>query len=181
MSNNETGKCEKAIKAISAIKKQKEGIDKYLSEAHDLLHAIVEDSAICTLVEKEEKDPWGSEKRIKFTVNDLGFHIDFLFAADGQDIEGVIVYGTSRKACYQDTRFPGAEEEEKALMRFVVDDLGKICAEDKLSDEWWLTVAEQDNKKVEQDNKKMVSDLHFRALDLIWRDALNWRNENLMP
>ena len=181
-SNDKTGKCEKAIRDISAIGEQKGTINKYLKTAHDSLAAIIREPEICTGTEKKE-GPWKPKRRINFTVYELEFHIDFLFAADGQDIQGMILYGVSRKACYQDPRFPGAKEEEKALLQFTVDHRGKVSAEDKLSDEWWLTVVKKNKNrdKDKKDNDKMVSDLHFRALDLIWRDALNWTNENLTP
>ena len=39
----------------------------------------------------------------------------------------------------------------------------------ELEGEWWI-----------EDNSNLL-ELHYRAMDLIWKQALDWSNENLLP
>ena len=123
-------------------------------------------------------------ERIEFDFNSLKFYIDFTLVAserDGQsNIKGSIIYGTSRTLCFI---FPNNENnckecqrtvrcdrlEDKPLISFEVTQHGMIQSSGKLEDEWWI------------EDKSDLLELHYRALDLIWKDALDWANEIILP
>ncbi len=44
-----------------------------------------------------------------------------------------------------------------------------IKSSGKLKGEWWI------------EDKSDLLELHYRALDLIWKDALDWANEIILP
>ena len=123
-------------------------------------------------------------KRIEFDRNCLKFYIDFTLVAserDGQnDIKGSIIYGTNRtlcfifsnnqnncKECQRTVRCDGLED--KPLISFKVTQHGMIQSSGKLEGEWWI--------KDELD----LDELHYRTLDLIWKEALDWANEIIVP
>ncbi len=126
-------------------------------------------------------------KRIEFEFNCLKFYIDFTLVAserDGQnDIKGSIIYGTNRTLCFissnnqnhckecqecqRTVRCDGLED--KPLISFEINQHGMIQSSGKLEGEWWIK------------DKSDLVELHYRALDLIWKDALDWANEIILP
>ena len=169
--SNETGKCKKANQCLKAVGTQVEAVEKRMIEAYNILVSICPEGnevvADVKIVDLE---------RIKVSHAGLDFHIKFCLVSDDDDIEGAIIYSALRKPSYPQTLKPNPEgkKEEKPLLSFSVDDLGKISSEGKLEDEWWLT----GNGK---DVHAAVEEMHYRALNLIWHDALNWVNEPLLP
>lgn len=179
MSNDETGKCTKAKAQLYARKKQIELTKKKLQCLAEALQSVKQLSGeMSPRTDAMRSMAEGMPPRLVFSCNGVNFHIDFSLVADGDSTVGTIVYGTSRTACYPDTVFCGAsaegKEEERPLIQFMVNDMGRIRAKDKLDEEWWLS---EDTKEVH----KTVSELHFRVLEQIWADALNWTNENILP
>jgi len=63
----------------------------------------------------------------------------------------------------------GVELEDKPLIQFSVNRNGIIKSIDKLEDAMWTT------------EKKDLLNLHYRTLDFIWKDALDWANEIVLP
>ena len=128
-------------------------------------------------------------KRIEFKPNCLKFYIDFTLVAserDGQNnIKGSIIYGTSRTLCFTDCIYPNSKTtktcerceriarcdglEDKPLISFEVTKHGMIKSSGKLEGEWWI-----------EDIPDLV-ELHYRALDVIWKEALDWANEIILP
>ncbi len=122
-------------------------------------------------------------ERIGFGFNCLKFYIDFtVVVSEGDDltnIKGTIVYGTSRTLCFSNcpansknqcqrtTRCDGLED--KPLISFDVTQHGMISSSGKLEGEWWIK------------DQSDLDELHYRTLDLIWKDALNWANEIVLP
>lgn len=126
-------------------------------------------------------------KRIEFDRNCLKFYIDFTLVAserDGQnDIKGSIIYGTNRTLCFissnnqnhckecqecqRTVRCDGLED--KPLISFEVTQHGMIQSSGKLEGEWWIK------------DKPDLDELHYRTLDLIWKEALDWANEIIVP
>ncbi len=105
---------------------------------------------------------------------------------DGQsNIKGSIIYGTSRTLCFSDCIYPNLNKqnncercerisrcdglEDKPLIYFEVTDHGMIKSSGKLEGEWWI------------EDKSDLLELHYRALDLIWKEALDWANEIVLP
>lgn len=126
-------------------------------------------------------------ERIEFNCNHLKCYIDFTVVAserDGQsNINGSIIYGTSRTICFLKCLFPNKQKdcerceriircdglEDKPLISFKVTQHGMIKSSGKLEGEWWI------------EDKSDLLELHYRALDLIWKDALDWTNEIILP
>jgi len=120
-------------------------------------------------------------KRITLTGKDLPhrrvkLYVDFVITFDDEAAEGSIVYGALRKPRYPHSIGPNKRKtrEEKPLASLSVSDQGKVCIKGKLHDEWWLT----GNKR---DVKAAVQEMHYRVLNHISSDALNWVNEPLLP
>ena len=140
----------------------------------------------------------GLPNRIEFTYNNLDFYIDFTLLAperdDTADIEGNIIYGTSRTVCFRECIFPKESEEckrceritrcdgleDKPIIQFTVDRHGIVKSRGELDDEWRIEDPKE-GKEEEKENKKNLLDLHYRTLDHIWKDALDWTNENILP
>jgi len=151
--------------------------------------------------EKEKNDMLEGQKkrsmvaiapeRIEFDFNSLKFYIDFTLVAserDGQsNIKGSIIYGTSRTLCFSDCIYPNLNKqndcercqrtvrcdglEDKPLISFEVTQHGMIQSSGKLEGEWWI----------EDESKSDLVELHYRTLDLIWKEALAWANEIIVP
>jgi len=123
-------------------------------------------------------------KRIEFSYNGLRFYIDFTIVAseiaDQIDIKGSIIYGTKRTLCFLDCLFTDIDcqrtgrcdhYEDKPLIQFAVNQHGQIKSSGEIDDEWWIVDKANDN----------LEELHYRSLAYIWKDALDWTNENLLP
>ncbi len=128
-------------------------------------------------------------KRIEFNCNHLKFYIDFTVMASERDglsnIKGSIIYGTSRTLCFSDCIYPnlnkqnGCERcerilrcdglEDKPLISFEVTPHGMIKSSGKLEGEWWIN------------DKPDLDELHYRTLDINWKEALDWANEIIVP
>jgi hypothetical protein len=127
------------------------------------------------------------QKRIEFNFNHMKFYIDFTVVASERDdqsnIKGGIIYGASRTLCFSECIFPNNQNnckecqrtvrcdslEDKPLISFEVTQHGMITSSGKLEGEWWIK------------DKPDLDELHYRALDLIWKDALDWTNEIILP
>ena len=137
-------------------------------------------------------------RRIEVMCNSLRFYIDFtLLASEGDDpsdIKGSIVYGVSRTLCFQTCIFPKDTKkcnrceritrcdglEDKPMIQFTVNRHGIAKSRGELDDEWRIADPKQDKEKLKEITKSLL-DLHYRALDHIWKDALDWTNENILP
>ncbi len=125
----------------------------------------------------------GMPNRIEFEENHLKFYIDFTITCQESEypfkILGSIIYGTSRKMCFtkcpegctlldcqRNVRCDGLED--KPLIEFTVGDDKLIKSSGILEDEFIIVV-------------DGLTDLHFRTLVIIWKDALDWSNEKLIP
>ena len=126
-------------------------------------------------------------KRIEFECNFLKFYIDFTIVVSEGDsptnIKGSIIYGTSRTLCFSECIFPKESNncekcqrllrcdrlEDKPLIHFSVTRHGMIQSSGELEGEWWI------------EDKSNLLELHYRVLDLIWKQALDWANEIILP
>lgn len=122
-------------------------------------------------------------KRIQFVFNCLTFYIDFTLVAsehdDLPDIKGSVIYGISRTLCFTECIFENNRKkdklcgrisrcdalEDKPLISFEVTQHGMIQSSGKLEGEWWI------------EDIQDLDELHYRTLDLIWKEALGWANE----
>lgn len=186
---NETGKSRKAQRRLEGLRQQTKDVAIRLGQAHDTLREILCEDAHATLLNTvradcgEEEEGATALTRIVFGYDcSTSFHlyIDFRVLSDGDDIEGAIVYGALRDPCYPHSLWPNPNDkkEEKPLLRFSVNDIGRISTKGTLTDEWWLRATP---KSAPKDARKAVSEMHYRALDCICRDALNWVNEPYLP
>jgi hypothetical protein len=161
-----------------AIKKIKAQLDKARATLEKTANPVSKD-------EKKKRSMVAiAPERIEVDFNSMKFYIDFTVVAserDGQsNIKGSIIYGTSRTLCFI---FPNNENnckecqrtvrcdglEDKPLISFEVSQHGMIQSSGKLEGEWWI-----------KDIPDLV-ELHYRALDLIWKEALDWANEIILP
>jgi len=200
------GKGKKALHRLIALNEEIEAIEKQMEDAAkklgEILNNTVETLKYHEVVPKcleklgKSKEPEKQRsmvaiapKRIEFEFNCMKFYIDFTLVAserDGQNnIKGSIIYGTNRTLCFLNCIFPnkGTDDdckncerisrcdrlEDKPLISFEVTQHGMIQSSGKLEGEWWI------------EDKSDLLELHYRTLDLIWKDALDWTNEIILP
>ena len=177
------GKGKKAFNKLKYINVEIGEIIKKLKDASSGFQKIIGKSNVQKQRSMIEEVP----KRIEFISNQLKFYIDFTVVAsegdDPADIKGSIIYGANRTLCFKDCIFPKNTKncklcerinrcdglEDKPLIQFLVNKTGMIKSRGELEDEWWI--------KEEGD----LADLHYRALDHIWKDSIDWTNENISP
>ncbi|MBT3293720.1 MAG: hypothetical protein HN919_03115 [Verrucomicrobia bacterium] len=168
---SKTGKCKKADQSLKALDAQVAAVTEHLICVYDVL------AGICKKKPKAKSHTRVQElKQLPVKQGGLDFYIQFALVADDAEIEGAIVYGASREPCYPNSLWPNPDkkQQERPLACFFLDSLGKVSIKGKLQDEWWLTGTEADTQAA-------VEEMHYRVLDMIWRDALNWTNEPLLP
>ena len=194
------GKGEKAFDRLEAIQEEANDIKGIIQRISATLHELLDKTEMKSEPTSKQQRispqkvrgmiSWLPE-RIDFTCNNLKFYIDFgligLDPEDAADVKGSIVYGTNRTLCFRECISPEEGEckicqrvsrcdglEDKPLIQFTVDRHGIIKSSTELDDEWRI-------KDSTVSSKKKVSESHFLALDHIWKDALNWTNENIVP
>ncbi len=198
------GKGKKAFHKLIALNEYLVAIEDQLKKTAEKLQNIINNTentlkyfkAIpkCLVKIGESKEPKkrrsmvdSAPKRIEFECNFLKFYIDFTIVVSGGDsptnIKGGIIYGTSRTLCFTECIFPNNKNnckecqrtvrcdglEDKPLISFDVTQHGMLQSSGKLEGEWWI------------EDKSDLLELHYRALDLIWKEALDWANEILLP
>jgi hypothetical protein len=145
--------------------------------------------------------------RIKFCMNRLIFFIDFTVLptrdGSGQGIEGAIIYGASRTLCFNKIKDNKKKQcktfeaccdhcertgrcdglEDKTFLKLLINRYGAIRS-GELEDEWQLSLCAEDTgartTKKDKLAKGILTGIHYRAMDKIWRDALEWTNENIL-
>ena len=135
--SDETGKCKKANQSLDAIHEQVKSTEKQMVKVYNILMAI-DHAKKKNIAAKAEI---AKLVRIDIPKEDINLYMDFCLLSDDNSIEGAIIYGALRDPLYPYSLWPNPEgkKEEKPLLSFSVDDLGKISSEGKLEDEWWLT------------------------------------------
>ncbi len=200
-----SGKAKKARNRLNAIGRAIRGIvDDLKNIQENLSTIIVQDVGHVNKRNKQKKRcaVEGIPERIEFKKNSLDFYIDFtLETSEGDDmpsVKGGIVYGATRPLCFADCIYEKKNNgecklcerivrcdgrEDKPLIKFTINRHGLIKSSGELDDEWWIVQIEnEETKKVTMnDNCKNLSELYYRALDHIWKDALDWTNENILP
>jgi len=202
-----TGKGKKALHRLNAIKDEVSKIRGIIDNIASYLTEIFEEIGAEFEPQRKEKDKpqklrgmiSGLPNRIEFPWNSLKFYIDFTLLApegdDPADIKGSIIYGTSRTLCFRECIFPKESEEckrceriarcdgleDKPIIQFTVDRHGIVKSRGELDDEWRIEDPKEGKEEEENENKKNLLDLHYRTLDHIWKDALDWTNENILP
>lgn len=196
-----SGKGEKAFDRLKAIKDEADNIEGIISAIANCLAEVVEEARAELEPDSEQERnklqklrgmiSW-LPKRIEFPCYGLSFYIDFTLlpseAEDTTGLRGSIVYGTNRTLCFNECLFPQDGDcklcqriarcdglEDKPLIQFTVDRQGIIRSTDELDDQWRI----KDVKDADKNDR--LRELHYRALDHIWRDALDWANENVLP
>ncbi len=190
--NDDTGKCKKAKLKLKAMRADADRMTRYLDAIRERLSTIAKDKD--GTISKEQSDSVlgnietpmsalrGMPPRLAFHHNRLPFYIEFLLVADvahEDRLTGKIVYGTYRKGCFDERRFPDKKVEEKPLIQFTIDDMGHVSADNKLDDDWWLALSSNGELDKEKSGETL-SEIHHRALARVWSEALNWTNENLI-
>ena len=193
--NKLTGKGKKAKKRLIHINNEIEEMIRKLNDAHDVIFEEIGGNS--NDLQKQRSMIEGAPKRIEFMSNQLKFYIDFTVVAsegdDPTDIKGSIIYGANRTLCFKDCIFPKNTNncklcerinrcdglEDKPLIQFSVNKTGMIKSRGELEDEWWIKKEED----LEEDDLEEgdLADLHYRALDHIWKDSIDWTNENISP
>jgi len=190
-----TKKGRQAFFKLEVINKQMEDLRKKLIQ----IEGFLVDHLKASLIEPRRQRIFNSSvlKQMVFMYNGLRFYIEFTVVASETDqngLEGRIVYGTSKTVCFvecpEETRLccervPRCDcLEDKPLIQFSVDQHGMIQSSGKLQDEWWVwdkDEAPADEKNSEKEDRKALLDLHYRALEAIWKEALDWVNEDILP
>ncbi len=206
--NKLTGKGKKAKKRLEHINDEIEGIIEKLKAASNEFQDVIKNSNEFENSNKPKKRSMieGAPDRIEFQFtnkknqnkkNQMKFYIDFTVVAsegdDPADIKGSIIYGANRTLCFKDCIFPKNTKncklcerinrcdglEDKPLIQFLVNKTGMIKSRGELEDEWWI----KKEGDLEEDDLEEgdLADLHYRALDHIWKDSIDWTNENISP
>ena len=193
---NLTGKGKKAARRLCTLKCEIEAIYKKLKIAAENLEYVIKDDdnilktfdvkSEFTAKSKQRSMIQNEPKRIEFKLNDFRYYIDFTHIVSESDelidMKGSIVYGANRTLCFTECILPDGSKcdncgriarcdrlEDKPLIQFLVNQHGIIHSSGKLDDEWIV------------DDKEDLRDLHLRAVDIIWKEALEWTNENILP
>ncbi len=205
------GKGKKAFHRLLATNKKIGDMNTQLVQASDKLNDIIEKTSNtfeclgeksnnnntngdCKKLAKKRTMLKRTPARIEFEFNCLEFYIDFTLVSsehdDMSDIMGVIIYGTSRTLCFADCISPTNNNreckscqrivrcdrrEDKPLIQFSVTQHGMIQSSDKLEGQWWI------EDQTDPEDRTDLIELHYRTLDLIWREALDWANEIVLP
>ena len=129
----------------------------------------------------------GIPQRLRFNSSNIEFYIDFTVSPLGRDDEilskGSVVYGTRRERYGAGKNIP----EDKPLIDFLVNIHGMIETNVGIEGEWWIgkdykEECKTDNEKETREKQlDQVAELHFRAINHIWKDAVTWTNETLLP
>lgn len=184
--NDLTGKGKKALFELEAIQEEVHSIERKLKKASEILQNAIESLESCLRPKRAENGAKRSSgtgkyaecppKRVEFKCNHLEFYIDFAIApsesSDPTNIQGIIIYGVIRTVCLPDLIMKGQKSETKALLQFSVNRHGMIQSHDALEDTWSVH---------DKDCDLLLLDMHCRALDFIWGQALGWTNENILP
>ena len=192
------GKGKKALNKLNAINKEIDSISERLNNIRQTLNDIfngkenfekIDGMLLKPLklnADKKRSMVKSVPGRIEFEFRNLDFYIDLTVIAstgdDPTDFKGSIIYGAYRPLCFTKCIFPKKNKcknceriarcdrlEDKPLLQFTVNRNGLIKASGDIDDEWWIK------------EKEDLLDLHLRAIDVIWRKALEWTNENLLP
>lgn len=140
------------------------------------------------------KLPMKLPERLWFSWGCLPFYIDFRLSATEHTAEepiviGSIVYGTLTEKYGEEKNIL----EEKPLLAFMVNKNGLIEANREPKGQWWIGEPHEKEKGATKKQKEEIvndaedkqlaefAEMHFRALKHIWKDALKWANENLLP
>jgi len=200
--NDLKDKTKKALHRLRTINHDVGKINDQLVAAEEILRdisadkdKILEDFILKSHLESSQKKQRSMveniPKRIEFKFNGLKFYIDFTVVASERDdlidMKGSIIYGARRTLCFSDCIYPNLKKqnncerceriarcdglEDKPLISFEVTKHGMIKSSGKLEGEWWI----------EDKSKSDLVELHYRALDLIWKEALDWANEIILP
>jgi hypothetical protein len=197
-------KGERARNNLGALAEEAGVVGKKLKSIQSLLEHWVSNSEKGEPNTKKKRSMFTEiPNRIEFKLHGFLFYIDFSMSIgkdSGPEVEGIIVYGTSRSLCFAECLYPkkGAKNEtckfceriarcdnleDKPLLRFTIDRHGRIVSTE-LDDEWWVLDTrkdEKEHKETQKKNTKNIGDLHYRAIDRIWGDAVDWTNENILP
>lgn len=142
----------------------------------------------------------GIPHRLEFISCKLRFYIDFTLISSQDNnsgaVKGSIVYGTNRTKCFRcdntepyglGTDCEGCQLiercdklEDRPLVEFLVNKQGMIESGRSVDGEGWISELYPE----ERDKTKQlaeVASMHFQALRHIWKEALKWTNENLLP
>lgn len=180
--NDLKGKSKKAKVKIESIRLKTESLVKKLGDIKKDLKKIIPEGMQANSNNRLSMVK-GVPSRLEFEGNCLKFYIDFTVTCQESEypfiINGSIIYGTSRTMCFKECPEPYKIEEcqrnvrcdcleDKPLIEFVVGDDGFIRASGKLEDEWII-------------NEDELTELHLRTMVIIWKDALDWSNEKIIP
>ena len=202
-----TGKGKRAFDRLNAVDSEVHEIKKILDLVSQNITETFEREGIKFEPKTKQQKIRGMidalPNRIEFTGNRLKFYIDFMLLTsegdDPADIRGSIIYGTSRTLCFRDCIFPKPKDdkdtekcklcerivrcdglEDKPIIQFTVNRQGIAKSRGELNDEWRIAYPKENKEKLPEITQSLL-DLHYRALDHIWKDALDWTNENILP
>lgn len=196
--NDLKDKTKKALHRLRTINYDVGKINDQLVAAEEILRDIsadkdknLEDFILKSHLESSQKKQRSMveniPKRIEFKFNGLKFYIDFTVVASERDdlidMKGSIIYGASRTLCFTDCIYGNNKKkdklceriarcdglEDKPLISFEVTQHGMLQSSGKLEGEWWI------------EDRSDLLELHYRVIDLIWKDALDWANEIILP
>jgi len=182
-----TEKSRKACNKLIAIDSEIDEIVNKLIYIKGLYDEIMEaDSKHCAIRNRVNLFVNDFPEHIAFNSLGIVFYIDFTIINSGPasaDIAGSIVYGVCKKVPSLDSspeNGDGYDElKYKPLTQLVVDQHGMIQSDGKISDEWWIKDEEKERKR--EYHIKQLGDLHYRTLEAIWKEALDWINEDIVP
>jgi hypothetical protein len=175
-------------KALKAFNKLNKGLNSYL-ELQKVLEEVYD--IIKLIIGSENKSSFPERIIFCFAESlDFNFYIDFSISPSGGenpwDLEGNIIYGVYNKNKFD---FRGEEKckicggkivcncvRTRSFLSLTINEHGLIESNDKLEENWILKLKTDDSLKVEEDIKT-VMEIHYKALEYIFLEALSFINE----
>ncbi len=190
---NLTGKGKKAFHKLNVIDLDIKAINKQLNITHTAFLKVIGREVLGS--QKKRSMINTAPTRIEFRHNELNYYIDFTVTTlennGSLDVKGNIIYGATRALCFSDCAYIMNNKkckdceriarcdrlEDKPIIQLLINQHGVIKSSGELDDEWFL----EEGGRNKVNNEKTLLDMHYRALEIICKPALEWTNENILP
>lgn len=194
----------KSVKAISSwnvVNSEVEDIEKHLKTLYENLLKIVNNEVVFTndpsrsenyqeekgKIEAIDKNPtnlW----TICFSWLGVEMNIDFRISTSDlskdSELVGCVIYSATRRRINGYQRLKKSEYtlfsyDKKPFISVLVDPDGRVTAPGAFEEEWW--VYSDSKTPSEYHYEELAAEIHYMVRDKIWKRALFWRDEGVLP
>lgn len=194
----------KSVKALSSwnvVNSEVEDIKKHLKTLYENLLKIV-DSEVEFLYDPSRSENYqenkGKLKDIDKNPTNLGticfswlgveMNVDFrILTSDlskDSELVGCIIYSATRRRINGYQRLNALERtlfsyDKKPFISVLVDPDGRVTAPGAFEEEWWVYSGSKTPS--EYHYEELTAEIHYMVRDKIWKRALVWSNEGVLP